>query len=137
MVRGSEVRDVPRGDSRKALAKAEEFVATASGAMEASRWDAAGLAAVHAGISAADAALIAAAGIRSISSDHGAAVKMLEDRVTEFGGVQRRQLTGLVYMKNTVEYEQRLLTATEAKRLVDQAQRLVVWATGIVASRGL
>lgn len=137
MVRGSEARDVPRGDSRRALTKAVEFVATALSALEASRWDAAGLAAVHAGISGADAALIAAVGVRSISSDHSAVVKMLEDQVTEFAGVQRRQLTGLLSMKNTVEYEQRLLTATEAKRLVDQAQRFVTWAGGIVASRGL
>lgn len=127
---------VPRDDARKALQKAEQFLASAQDDLKQSRWTAAGLSAVHAGISAGDAALIASAGIRSTSQDHGVALELLEDNVSDFGVTQRRQLGGLIKMKNTVAYEQRLLAPDEAKQLVDQASRLTRWA-GAVVSRML
>src|SRR5450759_1496538 len=128
MVRESETRAVPRGEARKAQAKAEEFLSAASNELEVARWSAAGLTAIHAGICAADAALIASAGVRSVSPDHGAVAAMLERKVPESTAAQRRQLTGLIKMKNTTEYEQRALTESEARRLVDHAQRLVAWS---------
>jgi hypothetical protein len=97
-----------------------------------SRWNAAGRTAVHAGICAGDAALIASAGIRSTSPDHGVLVKLLDDQVPEFTGGQRRQLGGLLKMKNVVAYEQRPLTEAEARQLVDHARRLTAWAIGVV-----
>jgi HEPN domain-containing protein len=137
MVRESETRAVPRGDARKAQAKAEEFLSAASIDLEAARWSAAGLTAIHAGICAADAALIASVGVRSVSPDHGAAATILERKVPESTAAQRRQLIGLINMKNTTEYEQRALTEIEARRLVDHAQRLVAWARKVVSNHGL
>ena len=126
------VRTVQRGEARKSLAKAKEFLQAARDGRVASRWTAAGLAAIHAGIAAGDAALIAAAGVRSASQDHSAILDILGNEVDAFRGAHRRQLTGLLKMKNTVAYEGRLLTDVESRQLLDFAERLVAWAGMVV-----
>ena len=73
-------------------------------------------------------------GMRSSSQDHGAVLALLELHVPEFTTMQRRQLGGLLKVKNQVAYEQRLLTEVEGRQLVDQASRLVRWAAMVVAA---
>lgn len=121
------IRTVPTRDARASFTKAREFVAAAHGEQDAGRWNAAGLAAVHAGICAGDAITVSVLGVKSTSPDHAAVIELLSG-VEAFGAPQRRQLVGLLSMKNAVAYEQRLLTQTEAKQLVDQAERLLAWA---------
>ena len=132
MPRAHDVKATDRGEARNSLTKAQEMTSAATNELAAGHWDSAGLNAVHAGICAADAALIASAGVRSISQDHGAAVALLDERVPEFASTQRRQLGGLLKEKNVVAYEQRLLTETEARQLADQANRLTKWAATVV-----
>jgi hypothetical protein len=114
------------------MTKCVEFADASRTALAGSHWNAAGLAAIHAGICAGDAALIASAGIRSTSQDHGAVIALLDDEVPEFTSSQRRHLAGLLKMKNHVAYEQRLLTETEARQLDDHARRLTLWAQRVV-----
>ena len=118
--------------AREFLAKADEFLAASESSERDERWDAAGLAAVHAGISFADAVLAEVAGIRSRETDHGALVSLLDERVAAFGGAQRRQLVGLLSKKTMVEYESRPMTMTEAVQLTDSANRLGKWARTLV-----
>ena len=118
--------------AREFLAKADEFLAASESSERDERWDAAGLAAVHAGISFADAVLAEVAGIRSRETDHGALVSLLDERVAAFGGAQRRQLVGLLSKKTMVEYESRPMTMTEAVQLTDSASRLGKWARTLV-----
>lgn len=126
-------RQTSREDARIALDKSEEFLEMAQRGLAAGKWSATGLTAIHSGIAAADAALIAAAGVRSISQDHGAVIDLLESQpASEFGSAQRRQLAGLLKMKNQVAYDQRLLTEVEARQLVDHAARLAKWAAMVV-----
>lgn len=132
MPKNSDLRSVPRGNARASLGKCQEFANTAQSALADEKWNAAGLNAIHAGIAAADAALIASAGLRSTSQDHGSVVSVLEQQVPEFDATQRRQLSGLLKMKNQVAYEQRLLTYIESPQLVDHATRLTRWAEGVV-----
>lgn len=136
MIRKADVRAVNPHEASKALEKAKEFTASAACDLAAARWNAAGLAAIHAGICAADAALIASQGVRAAGQDHGAAVTVLESRVPAFGASQRRQLAGLLKMKNKVEYESRGVTDVEARQLVDQAERFTRWAGGVVDDHG-
>jgi hypothetical protein len=107
--------------------KAEECLAAAETNLELERWNAAGVLAVHAGISLADAALADIAGLRTRDPDHSAIVRLLDERVAGFDGAARRQLSGLLKMKSAVEYEERLLTEVEAVQLVDHARRLNRW----------
>jgi hypothetical protein len=132
MSRPGEVKPAPRSDALKSLAKSEEFSDAAGASLADSRWNAAGLTAIHSGICSADAALIASAGVRSTSEDHGAVVGLLEERVPEFSATRRRQLGGLLKMKNKVAYEQRPLTEVEARQLADYAKRLSAWARTVV-----
>lgn len=132
MPKNSDLRSVPRGNACASLGKCQEFANTAQSALADKKWNAAGLNAIHAGIAAADAALIASAGLRSTSQDHGSVVSVLEQQVPEFDATQRRQLSGLLKMKNQVAYEQRLLTYIESRQLVDHATRLTRWAEGVV-----
>lgn len=126
------VRDVPRAEGRRSLAMAHELMETAEWALGSERWRAAALDAIHAGICAADAALIAVAGLRSVSRDHGKVTELLSDHVSAFTATQRRQLAGLLKEKNEVSYEQRQVTAVEARQMVDQARRFVTWADSVV-----
>lgn len=132
MAGAEDVRSVPRAEARNSLKKAQELVAAAESALSDAQWNAAGLDAIHAGICGADAALIAVAGVRSASMDHGAAGQLLTARVRDFTSTQRRHLTGLLKEKNAVSYEGRLVTDVEARQLVDHARRLVRWAAELV-----
>ena len=132
MTRARDVTPVEPGEARDSLKKAEEMNSAAASELATGHWNSAGLNAVHAGICAADAALIASARIRSSSRDHGAVSALLEERVQEFTATQRRQLGGLLKIKNVVAYEQRLLTEAEARQLTDQANRLTKWAAAVV-----
>lgn len=69
-----ETRSVERGAARKPLAKAIEFCEGSRVDLDSGRPNSAALAAIHAGISASDAALIAVAGVRSVARDHGAVI---------------------------------------------------------------
>jgi hypothetical protein len=132
MIARGGVRQTPRSESTKSLIKALEFAEEARAALAAERWNASGLASIHSGICAADAALIASAGVRSISQDHGAVIALLEVQVPEFAAAQRRQLTGLLRLKTAVSYEQRLVTEIEARQLAENAERLSTWARRVV-----
>ena len=132
MPRSDAVRGAPRSDAGRALSLAQELIVSGDKAAAVGHWRVAGLNAVHAGISAADAALIGASGVRSASQDHGAASDLLESRVPEFKTAQKRQLNGLLKVKNAIAYEQRPVTEVEARVMLDQARRFVEWASGVV-----
>jgi hypothetical protein len=73
-------------------------------------------------------------GYVSAESDHQAVLGLLEARVSTFGAAPRRQLAGLLRAKSSVEYSNRLVTETEARRLVDAAQRFLEWASKALPS---
>lgn len=128
MPRVRRTESLDRSAASQYRTKGDEYLAVAEQALVDSRWNAAGLAAVHAGISLADAVLVNASGVRSVEPDHGSVVELLEERVADFGGTNKRHLVGLLRMKNAVEYEKRLLTDIEARQLVDHVHRFARWA---------
>lgn len=133
-MRSDDTRSAQRSSARQHLAKAREFHEAARDALLAGKPNAAGLAAIHGGISAADAALIASAGVRSASRDHSAVVLLLNKLVPEAGATQERQLRGILALKNVIAYEQRLIATDEARGLVENAGRLVKWAANVVSA---
>jgi hypothetical protein len=121
-------QQIDRSAALQYRAKGDEYLAVSEQALVDANWNAAGLAAIHAGISLADAVLVGVAGVRSLEPDHGAAIDLLDERVAAFGSTQKRHLAGLLRMKNAVEYERRLLGQVEARQLVDHARRFARWA---------
>jgi hypothetical protein len=111
---------------------ARECLEVAEHSLTVSRWHAAGVNAIHAGVAAADAALGAAAGYRSASPDHGTVVRLLQESIDGFPTASSRQITGLLKQRNSIYYEARTVTEIEARTLVDQARRFVDWASGVV-----
>lgn len=128
MPRSERTRPATKADSRAFLSKAVEFLAGMEDALVESRFDAAGLAAIHAGISAGDAVLAYRGGISSAGQDHRAAVDLLQRTLGDASATPSRHLKRLVDKKNLVEYEQRRLTKAEALDLAEHARRFVSWA---------
>ena len=114
--------------SRRYRLRANEFLELTEDALARQKWNGAGTMAIHAGISAADAVLAFAANLRSREADHAAVLGLLETHVEGFDVPARRHLAGLLRSKNSVEYDDRVVTPTEAKQLVDHARRFLAWA---------
>jgi len=129
----------PRGEASLYLAKARQLVEEAQLALGGSRYDAAMLNSIHAGIGAADGVTVALAGRRSTDPDHQRAADLLEEvgRSSESISDRVKQLRGLLAKKNQVEYESRRTTAKEAADAVSRAERMVQWADEIVQSARL
>ncbi|MHB0981176.1 MAG: hypothetical protein ACYC5Q_14115 [Thermoleophilia bacterium] len=121
-------RPIPRDQAFAYLAKAREFLAVAELARADGLWDAVGLNAVHATISAADGVMAFRGGVRSAEQDHRAIRDLLEDTVGAEAKHALRHLTAVLAKKNLVEYEQRRLTAKEAQDMLVHAGRFLVWA---------
>ena len=111
------------------LKKATEFFHSMEQAMDAGRWNAAGLNAVHCAISACDAVLVQHTGQRSASSDHAEAASLLR-ALTDLPDV--RQKTGsflrILAEKNLIEYEEREVTHRDAVELAKLTERFYRWA---------
>lgn len=134
MPKPRKIVEATRSEAKLYLAKSQEFLDEARAALAQSRFDAAILNAVHAAISAADAATAASAGVRSADPDHRRAADLLEEVAHRSSrpGAHIGQLRKLLSKKNLVEYFSRRATAGEAKEEVIRAERFVNWAKGFV-----
>lgn len=111
------------------LKKARESLDTARECLNAGRWNAATMNAVHCGINACDALTVFMVGVRHAGERHEDAVALLQtlnlpkDTLSSKG----RQLSRLLGIKNTAEYEERLITQKEALEAVRDAERFLGW----------
>lgn len=133
MMRPGCARPIHRRLGRTAAEACTECTEAAEEALAAGLWNAAGLMAVYAGIAAWDAVLITS-GARCLSGDSRARLRLLRSRVPGLGASQRRQVLALLESMDTVAYSSRLLTEAEARRLLDNAQRLRAWAARVVSA---
>jgi HEPN domain-containing protein len=126
---------VRREEAYSYLGKADEFLEAAHRALADGLWDAAGLGAVHAAISAADAVMVFRGGIRSAEQDHRVARDLLEEIVGPEAKPVLRHLSAVLAKKNLVEYEQRRLKEKEAIEMVAHARRFLSWAGDMMPRR--
>lgn len=127
---------VPKSDYINYLKKAEEFFSSAQDSLIKEKWNAAGLNAIHTGISSADALLVSLHGIRSTSPKHDDTLKLLTSLVKHKGLEENiSHLRSLISMKNLVEYDQRLITQREAVNLSKHSERFLAWIKTILLSR--
>lgn len=122
-----------RAYARNYLNKARQLSTTMHAALERGDWDAAGLNAVHCGLSGNDALLIAINGVRSSSPRHADSIKLL-DSLVEVEGVKTAstQLQKLIARKNSIEYEERLFQELEARETVKNADRFLAWVIKVL-----
>jgi len=120
-------------DYKKFLKKADEFYEMMQQSLMKEKWNAAGLNAIHTGISANDALLTFHFGLRSISPKHDDAVKLLISMMKRNDvEIKAKHLRRLISMKNLVEYDGRLLSRSEAESLAKNAERFLVWVKSLL-----
>ncbi len=115
------------------MAKALEFAESAQDNLKAGRHSACGLAAVHAGISAADAVTAHFGRVISSAQNHLEVIALL--RVTAPQGLPataERQLVGLLSAKNDIEYSGEVVSVARATVMSDQANRFVAWGRSVI-----
>lgn len=120
-------------DYKKFLKKAEEFFEMMQQSLIKEKWNAAGLNAIHTGISANDALLTFHFGLRSISPKHDDAVKLLISMMKRDDTEKKaKHLRRLISAKNLVEYDGRLLSRKEVESLARHAERFLVWVNSLL-----
>lgn len=112
--------------------KSEQFLRSSESAAERRDWDAVVSHAVHAGICMADALTVFYLGHLSSSQDHRDVLRLLDSVGLSRGELdrKRRHLSALVAMKNAAEYEDRLLSESDAIRALEHGRRFCQWAKG-------
>lgn len=93
-------------------------------------WDAVLLNGLHACISITDAVLVFQSGIRSISSNHQDAVRLLNQSLEKDVEINKQtaRLSQIIDEKNKVAYESKLYNEKETKKFRDQVIRYFDWA---------
>lgn len=136
MAKAGKRAPTPQREAPSFLAKSKEFLQEAEVALEAGRLDAAMLSAIHAAITAADAATVILAGTRSTDPDHARAADLLEEtgRGAQEVKTHADQLRRLVSKKNAVEYESRRARRADAVDALKRARRIVNWADQVVSA---
>jgi len=134
LVKKARTRNVSKTEAKIYLDKGEQFLRTMREAVKNEDWDAAGLNAIHAAISANDALLGMRHGIRPSSPNHGdAAVLLSQHEKSEDAKKNANRLDRMIRKKNLVEYEGRKLAKSEATGMATDAERFFAWVNNILA----
>ncbi|OGC21427.1 hypothetical protein A2291_07915 [candidate division WOR-1 bacterium RIFOXYB2_FULL_42_35] len=113
--------------------KSGDFFKSAKSNLETGNWNAAGLDAVHAAISANDALLVYSHGIRSSSKSHDDAVKLTASLISKEGVKEAlNHLRRIIAKKNLIEYEGKCFFRSDAESIVLHADRFLSWVKGIL-----
>lgn len=124
----AETVDVDKHHYSDYLRKGEEFFQGLKEAVQAGRWNAAGLNAVHCVISASDALTAYYLGQRSISSRHQDAAQLIKRLPLSGTAEKAKQFLDVLNLKNKVEYGFHLTSEKEAVAMAKQAERFYAWA---------
>lgn len=124
------VKPVDRNLAYNYIKKAEEFYETMKDAIDKKRWNAAASNAIHTGISAADSVSVFIKGLRSSSDKHEDVEKILRELQLDNKEVNDKvvQIKGLLSIKTSVEYEEKLVNEKMALSASKNAERLLKWA---------
>ena len=123
-------KPVDRNLAYNYLKKAQEFYETMHDALIKKRWNAAASNAIHAGISSADSVAVFIKGLRSSSEKHEEVEKILKELNLDNKEINDKlvQIKGLLGIKNSVEYEEKLVNENMALSASKNAERLLKWA---------
>jgi HEPN domain-containing protein len=123
-----------RNHARAFLTKAEEYLASAEDNLAAERRTPAAGDAIHAGICAKDAIVIALTGSTGKGKDHATAARELKQTLGKRPDATtlEKGLRELLSAKGDVEYGVALINATRAESLLRRARTLVEVAVQVV-----
>lgn len=127
---------VPRGEAPDYLRKAAEFQRGAARLLEAGDQNAAGVLAIHAAITAADAITIHFLGLRSAGRRHLDVIGLIADTSHPRKATIQRQLNELLGEKKGLEYEGRLVSVGDSQAMVALSARIVDAAQEAIGAAG-
>jgi HEPN domain-containing protein len=129
MVKGLATKPVKVGSDRMYFSKAEEFLRGARTLAEMGMWNSSAVLSVHAVISACDAISARFLQLRHSGADHMHAVELLKSLPLDKAEIQAklRQARRVISLKNTAEYEDRLIQQRDALEMLRDAERVVEW----------
>lgn len=116
------------------LKKAQEFLRASESALKLGDWDAVGLNAVHAAISAADALLVYYGGGRSTGESHHDVGGLLQQHIKDDQlGSKIQTLSKVLSYKNLAAYEDREVSEAEGRDAEKLSRRFLEWAQSRLA----
>ena len=120
-------RNVEKQKHRNYLIKADEFFDMMNESFAKRKFNAAVLNAVHCAISSADALTVFYKGVRHAGERHEDVVVLLNTLNLPEMPNKNRQLLALLYIKNSAEYEEKLMTQANAFDSIKNAERFCKW----------
>lgn len=117
---------LPKSKAAIHLRKASNFLRAAQSALHDRNFDAAGLAGLHAVISACDGLTVSKLGLRSTAQNHSDVLRLLVN--TGMPEATMTQVRETLSLKSRAEYEARELGEDEAAQIVTRAARVVAYA---------
>lgn len=136
MTKKRKTRIVDKNQYLAFFTKAKDFASMMDISLKEGKWNSAGLQAVHTVISASDAVIVYYGGVRSAELGHREVVGLLQEIIGENASRAGRHVTRVIAKKNLVEYEERLISQTEAREMVEHAKRFLEWVIGILPKTG-
>ena len=114
------------------LKKAEECYVGMNAAFASENWNMAVIASIHCGISAADALTVKFLGVRNSGNRHEGVIKLLSKLNIPDIGKKNQQLSNLLRIKSTAEYEERLMSKSDASDALRDAERFYRWVKEVL-----
>ena len=129
MVNGMKTVSVNKGLYSNYLKKAAECFEAANDSLLRQNNNATVINAIHCAISASDALLVFFKGIRSAGQSHEDVISLLRSLEFDKDEINNkiRQLQKLLHIKNSAEYEEKLMTESNALSSIKNAERFFKW----------
>ena len=118
-------RDVPKAQYSNYLKRAEECLTAAQLTYEREEWNSSAINSIHAVISLADAMCVYFLGKRNSSENHNDVAGLFKSiKDDEDTNANANRIIRVLRMKNMAEYEERLVSRSEADKILKDAERL-------------
>jgi len=117
-------RDVHKAQYSNYIKRAEECLTAAKLAFDRSEWNASAINSIHAVIAMADAMCVYFLGRRHSGEDHNDAAGLFKSiKSDEETAVNANRIIRVLRMKNMAEYEERLVSRSEADKILKDTER--------------
>ena len=127
-------RDVPKAQYSNYLQRAQECLSSARMACEREEWNSSAINSIHAVIAVADSVCVYFICKMHSGEDHNEAVKLFKSvKDDDDTATNANRISRVLRMKNMAEYEERLVTRSEAQKILQDAERLAEFVKKRVA----
>ncbi len=136
MTREPQTRQVDRSAARVFWNRSVQCAVMMEETLDRGQWEAAGVNAVHAAISANDAVLSALRGLKPVSPDHKDAARVLVSQLKDADAQKAGKRFGVIVAKRSrVEYDDKRFTEKEARDMVLDTRRFLEWARSVLPKK--